>query len=274
MADNFNLRTFLTENKLTKNAQLLKEEVSFNGKPINVNSIEIDGIDTSDYPDFVDAYIVAADYADGTPLTDDEVQQFQEENYDLVGELIHDRQLYLQEKKEEYMEEGVEEAIEENRLTAKERRLVEMVQNALEEEENVDYTMGRQDDPNQLPNPAPELNIPEGDEMADETVIPEYNSIDELMKSIDHGTNEVAEKHKMEQMKKIAEALRMKAKKMEESEHAAHISPKDLKQLATDAAKLEKAAEKLKAAFDKKFNKKEKNMKKSAAQFSCSTYAQ
>jgi len=59
-------------------------------------------------------------------------------------------------------------------------------------------------------------------------------------------------------MKKIAEALRMKAKKMEESEHAAHISPKDLKQLATDAAKLEKAAEKLKAAFDKKFNKKDK----------------
>jgi len=52
--------------------------------------------------------------------------------------------------------------------------------------------------------------------------------------------------------------LREKAKKMEESEHAAHISPKDLKQLANDAAKLEKAAEKLKLAFDKKFNKKEK----------------
>jgi hypothetical protein len=78
------------------------------------------------------------------------------------------------------------------------------------------------------------------------------------MNSIDHGTNKVAEEHKMQEMKKIAEALRMKAKKMEESEHAAHISPKDLKQLATDAAKLEKAAEKLKAAFDKKFNKKEK----------------
>ncbi|CAB4125017.1 hypothetical protein UFOVP54_50 [uncultured Caudovirales phage] len=142
-------------------------------------------------------------------------------------------------------------------LTAKERRLVEMVQDALGEE-NVDYTMGRQDDPNQLPNPALELNIPEGDEMADETVIPEYHNIDELMKSIDHGTNKVAEEHKIQEMKKIAEALRMKAKNMEESEHAAHISPKDLKQLATDAAKLEKAAEKLKAAFDKKFNKKEK----------------
>ena len=151
--------------------------------------------------------------------------------------------------------------MKETNLTAKERRLVEMVNNAMgfsEGEENVDYTMGRQDDPNQLPNPAPELNIPEGDEMGDETVIPEYNTIDELMNSIDHGTNKVAEEHKMQEMKKIAQMLREKAKKMEESEHAAHISPKDLKQLATDAAKLEKAAEKLKAAFDKKFNKKEK----------------
>ena len=47
-------------------------------------------------------------------------------------------------------------------LDDKERKLVEMVQRALGEE-NVDYTMGRQDDPNQLPNPAPELNIPEGE---------------------------------------------------------------------------------------------------------------
>jgi len=74
MADNFNLRQFLTENKLTKNAQLLNEEVSLNGKPVDVRSIEIDGIDMNDYPDFVDAYIIAADYEDGTPLSDDEVQ--------------------------------------------------------------------------------------------------------------------------------------------------------------------------------------------------------
>jgi hypothetical protein len=96
MADNFNLRQFLTENKLTKNTQLLNEEVSLNGKPVDVRSIEIDGIDMNDYPDFVDAYIIAADYEDGTPLSDDEVQQFQDQNYDLVGELIHDRQLYLE----------------------------------------------------------------------------------------------------------------------------------------------------------------------------------
>jgi len=176
--------------------------------------------------------------------------------------------------------------MKETKLTAKERRLVEMVNNAMgmKKENHLGYATHDEDqefDPGHdieqaqhdierqyegedygtnavtgKPLPKPDPIVEDG--MADETVIPEYNTIDELMNSIDHGTNEVAEKHKMEQMKKIAEALRMKAKKMEESEHAAHISPKDLKQLATDAAKLEKAAEKLKAAFDKKFNKKEK----------------
>lgn len=147
--------------------------------------------------------------------------------------------------------------MKETNLTAKERRLVEMVNSAM------GYTNNDEDqefDPGQDIEQA-QHDIErqyEGSEMSDETVIPEYNTIDELMKSIDHGTNKVAEEHKIQEMKKIAEALRMKAKNMEESEHAAHISPKDLKQLATDAAKLEKAAEKLKAAFDKKFNKKEK----------------
>ena len=138
-------------------------------------------------------------------------------------------------------EKAEREAIQET-LTAKERRLVEMVEDALGIA------------PQAVAEEAP---IAE-DEMANETVIPEYKNIEELLKGIEEGTNKVAEEHKIQEMKKIAEALRMKAKKMEESEHAAHISPKDLKQLATDAAKLEKAAEKLKAAFDKKFNKKEK----------------
>ena len=391
MADNFDLRQFLTENKLTKNAKLLKEEVSLNGKPVDVNSIEIDGIDTSDYPDFVDAYIIAADYEDGTPLSDDEVQQFQDENYDLVGELIHDRQLYLEGKgvneakgysftltynDAKYVQkvlddagvdavakagtfddeiivrafdgmglrrakqaleadhfdinEGVNEAksykassnskeaqhlkkgdivgsgdevvsvsagaktpsgkvevtlktkdgktkvstwgkttkvglkaketVKENTMTKRDKYLTRLVENALgitPHKENPDHEFGTNAVTGKpLPNPNDAMVVE--DEMADETVIPEYNSIDELMNSIDDGTNKVAEEHKMQEMKKIADALRIKAKKMEESEHAAHISPRDLKQLATDAAKLEKAAEKLKAAFDKKFNKKEK----------------
>ena len=106
MADNFNLRQFLSENKLTKNAKLLKEQVSLNGKPVNIRSIEIEGIDRNDYPDFVDAYITYAEYEDGTPLTDEELMSLEDDNYGLTGELIHDRQLYLQEKKEEGLDEA------------------------------------------------------------------------------------------------------------------------------------------------------------------------
>ena len=268
MADNFNLRTFLTENKLTKNAQLLSEGIEFNGKPVNVGSVEIDGIDTEDYPDFVDAYIAAAEYEDGTPLTDEELVQFQEENYDLVSQMIHDDQLYLEAKTEDAMEEAssedmaytekVDEALAESKLTAKERRLVEMVQNALGEE-NVDYTMGRQDDPNQLPNPAPELNIPEGEANIEEAKpLPKYESIEELMKEIEHGTNEAAHKYKMDEMKRVYEALEAKVGSLEEGEHAEHIDQKAVKQMRKDIAALRKAEEKLRKEFDKKFSGKEK----------------
>jgi hypothetical protein len=37
-----------------------------------------------------------------------------------------------------------------------------------EEEDNVDYTMGRHNDPDQLPNPPAQLNIPEGEEEGEE----------------------------------------------------------------------------------------------------------
>lgn len=330
MADNFNLRAFLTENKLTKNAKLLKEEISFNGKPVDVRSIEIDGIDPEDYPDFVDAYITYAEYEDGTPLTDEELHDFEAENYGLVGELIHDNQLYLQEKKEE-IEEGVineslmgqvvdllgvtndqaqmilgvigamgltgasavmskihdmamkgvfgpsiqakakklgklgsiakdttqqKEAVQET-LTAKERRLVEMVTRALKEEENVDYTMGRHDDPDQLPNPPAELNIKEN-EISSEP-LPTYENIEKLMQEIEHGTNKASHEYKMNRMKEVAEMLENKVTSLEEGEHAEHIDQKAVKQMRKDIATLRKAEEKLRKEFDKKFaEKKEK----------------
>jgi len=148
MADNFNLRQFLSENKLTKNARLLKEQemghyrvgVSFTDKPgiqygyqidaedkqdvervlaarlaekepgrdykismligplqtsepteelsskVEHSSIEIDGVDSKDYPDFVDAFITYAEFTDGTPLNDNELDQLTDEYRD-TGEL-------------------------------------------------------------------------------------------------------------------------------------------------------------------------------------------
>jgi len=152
----------------------------------------------------------------------------------------------------------VENALQESRLTAKERRLVEMVKKALKEDENVDYTMGRHDDPDQLPNPPAELNIPEGEEMVQDKPLPKYESIEELMKEIEHGTNEAAHKYKMEEMKRVYEALEAKVGSLEEGEHAEHIDQKAVKQMRKDIAALRKAEEKLRKEFDKKFAGKEK----------------
>jgi hypothetical protein len=56
-----------------------------------IDNIEIDGIDTKDYPDFCDAYISSADY-DGVPMTDKQLDEINEDG-DYVYEHIMD---YLQ----------------------------------------------------------------------------------------------------------------------------------------------------------------------------------
>lgn len=246
MADNFNLRTFLSENKLTKNAKLLKEEASFNGKPVNTRSIEIEGIDTDDYPDFVDAYITYAEYEDGTPLTDQELHDFQAENYEIVGELIHDRQLYLEAKKQASSGDmaytkKVEETLEESKLTPKERRLVEMVQDAL----------------GVAPQAVAEEVPMSEEEMVDEQPLPKYENIEKLMQEIEAGTNEAAHSYKMKRMKEIAEMLEAKVGTLEEGEGADFVDAKKVKQMKKDIMTLRKHAEKLEKEYDKKFAKKE-----------------
>ncbi len=59
-----------------------------NNKEVDLNSIEFDGIDTNDYPDFSDAYISAAGFQDGTQLTVDELELLQEELYYDMNEMI------------------------------------------------------------------------------------------------------------------------------------------------------------------------------------------
>jgi hypothetical protein len=72
----------------------VKEETSvknimFNGKEVDVTSIEVDGVSASDYPDFADAFISDAKYIDGQELTDDELDMFTEANYDLTYDLAY-----------------------------------------------------------------------------------------------------------------------------------------------------------------------------------------
>mgnify|MGYP003672830596 CR=1 FL=1 len=53
---------------------LEKEKIDYK----KIDNIEIDGIDTKDYPDFCDAYIVSADY-DGVPMTDEQLDELNED---------------------------------------------------------------------------------------------------------------------------------------------------------------------------------------------------
>ena len=147
MKNNFNLRKFLSENKLTGNSIQIKEEDTFFNATVNLadkpgidfgytlraqdkesakaelarklqgqeykikdfrgpftpqpkkgeiaskvdkSSIEIDGVDSTDYPDFSDAYISAAEFEDGTPLTDDELDQLGDEMSDELHQMALD----------------------------------------------------------------------------------------------------------------------------------------------------------------------------------------
>ena len=54
---------------------------------IDYTTLEVDGIDTSDYPDFSDAFISGGYYLDGTPIPDDVLEKLSDDGY-LVHELV------------------------------------------------------------------------------------------------------------------------------------------------------------------------------------------
>ncbi len=49
--------------------------------------MEFEGIDFADYPDFVDAFLTAADY-NGKELTEDQIDYINDEHYDFVNEQV------------------------------------------------------------------------------------------------------------------------------------------------------------------------------------------
>ena len=66
------------------------DKIEINGKPVNLKSLEVDGVDTRDYPDFSDAYLTYAEFEDGTPLSDKEIELFQNKHDDLVYQVAYD----------------------------------------------------------------------------------------------------------------------------------------------------------------------------------------
>lgn len=64
-------------------------------KTLDMKTVEIEGIEMKDYPDFVDAYISKAFDEKGNELTSEKLDQYMEENPEFVCEFIHDNQLYI-----------------------------------------------------------------------------------------------------------------------------------------------------------------------------------
>ena len=52
-----------------------------------IDNIEVDGIDTNDYPDFCDAFIVSADY-DGVAMTEEQLEALNED-YSFVHDCVY-----------------------------------------------------------------------------------------------------------------------------------------------------------------------------------------
>ena len=59
-------------------------------KQINWRSVQVDGVDGRDYPDFCDAYFSYAEYQDGTVLTDDELEELSESQADRLNEIAYE----------------------------------------------------------------------------------------------------------------------------------------------------------------------------------------
>ena len=56
---------------------------------IDMASVELAGVETYDYPDFVDAYVDSAYYKNGRPLSNNDIDKLNDMD-DVVQQLAHD----------------------------------------------------------------------------------------------------------------------------------------------------------------------------------------
>lgn len=63
--------------------------MQLNGR--QVKNAEVDGVEGDDYPDFSDAFFSYAEFEDGTPLSDEELEQLGDENGEMINQLAQDK---------------------------------------------------------------------------------------------------------------------------------------------------------------------------------------
>jgi hypothetical protein len=175
-------------------------------------------------------------------------------DYYLANSLLKFEGLGLNEDiTEQPIQEETTDTMTENKLTDKEKQLVEMVNAALgvtptNEEETYEAAPGSM-------NAYPE-NMEEAEDIVQENPLPEYNTVDELMKDIEEGTNKTALEYRMKRTKELYEALEEQLKSLEEGEHSKHIDKKHTKKMRSDSAQLRKYEAKLIKEYERKYEKK------------------
>jgi len=72
---------------------LLREHTLKDGRVthrvVDTGSLEIDGVDGRDAPDFSDAYFSAGEFKDGTKMSDEELNELANEHPDILEEMIY-----------------------------------------------------------------------------------------------------------------------------------------------------------------------------------------
>jgi len=76
---------------VTESSHHHHREISVNGKEVDTDSLEIDGIDMRDYPDFVDAYFSDGEFMDGSEMSQDELDYLRDHHGELLYNKIQDR---------------------------------------------------------------------------------------------------------------------------------------------------------------------------------------
>lgn len=64
-------------------------QIFIDEKVVDEDSIEVDGVETWDYPDFADAYADYAEFEDGTPLTEQQLELLSDQHSEIIHEKAH-----------------------------------------------------------------------------------------------------------------------------------------------------------------------------------------
>ena len=65
--------------------------MNLRGRIVDKDSLEVDGVDKTDFPDFVDSFFSCGRYADGTELSDHDLDKLTEKYSEEIWQMAYER---------------------------------------------------------------------------------------------------------------------------------------------------------------------------------------